>query len=166
MPSFRAQSRNPPCPFRGRLPILLCHTYDAIPVCKKDRGLRSGWRCGNRVFQTYPLYATWNNPFPHTVISSAARNLSCTPSFLAPFAEGFPFSAISHGTLYRYAKRIPPLRSGWRYRNSDFQTYPLYATWNRPIPPRRHFERSEKSFLHSVASCFFRKRFPLFRYLT
>ena len=25
-----------PCPFRGRLPILLCHTYDAIPVCKKD----------------------------------------------------------------------------------------------------------------------------------
>ena len=31
-----------PCPFRGRLPILLCHTYDAIPVCKKDRGLRSG----------------------------------------------------------------------------------------------------------------------------
>ena len=31
-----------PCTFRGRLPILLCHTYDAIPVCKKDRGLRSG----------------------------------------------------------------------------------------------------------------------------
>ena len=31
-----------PCPFRGRLPILLCHTYDAIPMCKKDRGLRSG----------------------------------------------------------------------------------------------------------------------------
>ena len=31
-----------PCPFRGRLPILLCHTYNAIPVCKKDRGLRSG----------------------------------------------------------------------------------------------------------------------------
>ena len=31
-----------PCPFRGRLPILLCHTYGAIPVCKKDRGLRSG----------------------------------------------------------------------------------------------------------------------------
>ena len=31
-----------PCPFRGRLPILLCHTYDAISVCKKDRGLRSG----------------------------------------------------------------------------------------------------------------------------
>ena len=35
------------------------------------------------------------NPFPHTVISSAARNLPCTPSFLAPFAKGSPFS-LSH----------------------------------------------------------------------
>ena len=52
------------------------------------------------------------NPFPHTVISSAARNLPCTLLLLAPFAESFPFSAISHGTLYRYAKRIPRLRSG------------------------------------------------------
>ena len=52
------------------------------------------------------------NLFPHAVISSAARNLTCTPVLLAPFASGFPFSAISHETLYRYAKRIPPLRSG------------------------------------------------------
>ena len=52
------------------------------------------------------------NPFPHTVISSVARNLSCTPVLLAPFASGFPFSAISHTALYRYAKRIPRLRSG------------------------------------------------------
>ena len=85
-----------PCPFRGRLPILLCHTYDAIPVCKKDRGLRSGWWC----------------------------------------------------------------------RNSAFQSYPLDATWNKPIPPYRHFERSEKSSLHFALSCFLRKRFPLFRCLT
>ena len=52
------------------------------------------------------------NPFPHTVISSAARNLPCTPLFLAPFAKGFPFSAITHTALYRYARKIPPLRSG------------------------------------------------------
>ena len=32
---------------------------------------------------------------PPTVISSAARNLPCTPLFLAPFAKGFPFSALS-----------------------------------------------------------------------
>ena len=52
------------------------------------------------------------NPFPHTVISSAARNLPCTPRFLAPFAEGFPFSTITHTTLSLPARKIPPLRSG------------------------------------------------------
>ena len=177
------------------------------------------------------------NPFSPTVISSAARNLPCTLPFLAPFAEGFPFPAVSHTALYWCAKKIPRLRSGWRYRNSAFQTYPLYAawnkpiplipsfraqreiflalrafllpsqkfspfplshirrytgvpersldsarddvarnsafqtyslyaTWNKPIPPYRHFERSEKSSLHSALSCSFRKRFPLFHYHT
>ena len=52
------------------------------------------------------------NPSPHTVISSAARNLPRTPSFLAPFAKGFPFSAIPHTALSRCARKIPPLRSG------------------------------------------------------
>ena len=52
------------------------------------------------------------NPFPHTVISSAARNLSYTLLFLAPFAKGFPFSAITHTALYRCARKIPRLRSG------------------------------------------------------
>ena len=52
------------------------------------------------------------NPFPPTVISSAARNLPCTLLFLAPFAKGFPFSAVSHRTLYQYSKKIPRLRSG------------------------------------------------------
>ena len=52
------------------------------------------------------------NPFPHTVISSAARNLPCTLLFLAPFAKGFPFSAITHTTLSLPARKIPRLRSG------------------------------------------------------
>ena len=52
------------------------------------------------------------NPFLHTVISSAARNLPCTLLFLAPFAEGFPFPAVTHRTLYRCARKIPRLRSG------------------------------------------------------
>ena len=52
------------------------------------------------------------NPFPHTVISSAARNLPCTPLFLASFADGFPFSAITHTALYRCTRKIPRLRSG------------------------------------------------------
>ena len=52
------------------------------------------------------------NPFPHTVISSAARNLPCTLLFLASFADGFPFPAVSHTALYRCARKIPRLRSG------------------------------------------------------
>ena len=103
------------------------------------------------------------NPSPHTVISSAARNLPCTPLLLAPFTEGFPFPAITHTALYQCARKIPRLRSGWRCRSGVFPTYPLYATWNKPIPPYRHFERSEKSSLHSTFSCSFRKRFPIFR---
>ena len=46
------------------------------------------------------------NPFPHTVISSAARNLPCTLLFLAPFAKGFPFSTITHTTLSPSARKI------------------------------------------------------------
>ena len=52
------------------------------------------------------------NPFSPTVISSAARNLPCTPRFLASFADGFPFSAITHTTLSLPARKIPRLRSG------------------------------------------------------
>ena len=46
------------------------------------------------------------NPFPHAVISSAARNLPRTPLFLAPFAEGFQFYFVTHTTLYRCARKI------------------------------------------------------------
>ena len=52
------------------------------------------------------------DPFPHTVISSAARNPPCTLFFLAPFAKGFPFSAIPHRALYQCTGKIPRLRSG------------------------------------------------------
>ena len=52
------------------------------------------------------------NPFPPTVISSAARNLPRTPLFLASFAEAFSFSAFTHTTLSPPARKIPRLRSG------------------------------------------------------
>ena len=115
-----------PCPFRGRLPILLCHTYDAIPVCKKDRGLRSGWRCGNGVFQTYPLYATWNKPilpyrhFERCEKSSLHSALSCS------FRKSFPlFRYHTYGAI-PVCKKDRGLRSGWRYRNRAFSAHPLY----------------------------------------
>ena len=52
------------------------------------------------------------DPFPHAVMRGAARNLPCTLFFLAPFTEGFPFSAITHTALYQCARKIPRLRSG------------------------------------------------------
>ena len=90
-----------PCPFRGRLPILLCHTYDAIPVCKKDRGLRSGWRSGNGVFQTYPLYATWNKPIPPIPSFRAQREIFlalCSFLLLSQKVSPFPLSHIRRYT--------------------------------------------------------------------
>ena len=58
------------------------------------------------------LYTGRGLPIPHTVISSTARNLPCTLLFLAPFAEAFSFSAITHTTLSPPARKIPRLRSG------------------------------------------------------
>ena len=62
---------------------------------------------------------------------------------------------------------------GWIYRRIGFlkrgmkkQIKPLAAILrflDFSIPLYRHFERSEKSSLHSALSCSFRKRFPLFR---
>mgnify|MGYP001465159237 CR=1 FL=1 len=61
---------------------------------------------------------------------------------------------------------------GWIYRRIGFlkrgmkkQIKPLAAILrflNFSIPRYRHFERSEKSSLHSALSCSFRKRFPHF----
>ena len=99
-----------PCPFRGRLPILLCHTYGAIPVCQKDpsaslgmtiRGKRRSKhaRCTKRRISIPRLsgYA------PHTVISSVVEK-SFSPLFLVPFTEDFPFHTVTHTALYQCAK--------------------------------------------------------------
>ena len=65
---------------------------------------------------------------------------------------------------------------GWIYRRIGFlkrgmkkQIKPLAAILrflDFSTSPYRHFERSEKSFLHSALSCFLRKSFPLFHYHT
>ena len=101
------------CSFRKRFPLFRCLTYGAIPVCKKDPSASLGMTLRGIALSKH-IRCTLReiNPFPHTVISSAARNLPCTLLFLAPFVKGFPFSAISHRTLYQYARKIPRLRSG------------------------------------------------------
>ena len=152
-------------PARRCFPFLAVEHSPSCRQRKRSLGSARDDDSGRTFFQR-TLYTIQRISIPHAVISSAARNLPCTLLFFAPFAKGFPFSAITHTTLSPSARKIPRLRSGWRYRNSPFQTYPLYATWNKPIPPYRHFEHSEKSSSHSALSCFLRRRFPLFRYLT
>ena len=41
-----------------------------------------------------------------------SQKVSPFPRFLVPFAEGFPFPAITHTTLSPPARKIPRLRSG------------------------------------------------------
>ena len=101
------------CSFRKRFPPFpLSHIrrYTGVP----ERSLHFGLDDNTGIALSKHIRCTLHeiNPFPHTVISSAARNLPCTPRFLASFADGFPFSAVSHRTLYQYARKIPRLRSG------------------------------------------------------
>ena len=74
----------------------------------------------------------------------------------------FPVPRCRTLALLPPTKKIPRLRSGWRFGKNIFPAHTLYDTADIH-PPRCHFERSEKSSLHSALSCSFRKRFPLFR---
>ena len=94
------------CSFRKRFPLFRCLTYSAIPVCQKDPSASLGMTIREALSKHIRCTLREINPFPHTVISSEARNLPCTPRFLAPFAKGFPFSAVSHTALYRCARKI------------------------------------------------------------
>ena len=112
---------------------------------------------------------------PYTVISSAARNLF-RPLFPPPSlsllgeAPSPPFLrySVSHfslsGTLPLTANEKDPSTSlGMTLRKRRFPNISFIRDVGYLIPPYHHFERSEKSSLHSALSCFLRKRFPLFR---
>ena len=116
---IRGAARNLPCtpsflaPFAKRFsPFPLSHIrrYTSVP----ERSLGSARDDVTGVALSKHIRCTLREitPFPHTFISSAARNLPCTLLFLVSFAKGFPFSAVSHRTLYRCARKIPRLRSG------------------------------------------------------
>ena len=118
IPSFRAQREIflALCSFlllsRKDSPSLLSHIRHYTGVPERSLGSARDDDTGIALSKHVRCTLLEINPFPHTVISSAARNLPCTLLFLAPFTEGFPFSAVSHRTLYQYARKIPPLRSG------------------------------------------------------
>ena len=69
------------------------------------------------------------NPFPHTVISSAARNLPRTPRFLASFAEAFPFS-VSHIGRYTGVQERSRASLGMTLREYRSLTLPIYFPCN------------------------------------
>ena len=103
------------------------------------------------------------NPFPHTVMRGAARNPPCALFFLAPFTEGFPFSAVSHTALYRCARKIEDFA---RDDDTGIAFSKHIRCTLREINPFPHTVISsavEKSSLHFVLSCSLRKRFPFFR---
>ena len=101
------------CFLRKSFPLFHYHTYGAIPVCQKDPSTPLGMTLRGIALSKH-IRCTLReiNPFPHTVISSAARNIPCTLLFLASFAEAFSFSAFTHTTLSPPARKIPRLRSG------------------------------------------------------
>ena len=69
------------------------------------------------------------NPFPHTVISSAARNLPRTLRFLASFAEAFPFS-VSHIGRYTGVPERSRASLGMTLREYRSLTLPIYFPCN------------------------------------
>ena len=95
------------CFLRRSILVFYFHTYDIIPSCQKDPSTSLGMTLRGIALSKYIRWMLREIiPFPHTVISSTARNLPCTLLFLASFAKGFPFSAVSHRTLYQYARKI------------------------------------------------------------
>ena len=101
------------CFFHGKFPLFpLSHIRRYTGVPKRSLGFARDDDTGIALSKHIRCTLREINPFPHTVISSVARNLPCTPRFLASFAKVFPFSTITHTTLSPPARKIPRLRSG------------------------------------------------------
>ena len=147
-------------------PSLLSHIwrYTGVP----ERSLHFGRDDVTEVTFSQHIRCTLReiNPFPHTVISSAARNLPCTLLFLAPFAEGFPFP-LSH--IRRYTG-VPERSLGFA-RDDDTgialsKHIRCTLRETNPFPHTVISSAVEKSSLHSALSCSFHGRIPIFRYHT
>ena len=112
--SFAKPFRGSTVPTFSRYGVSHFSLSDTRPLTanEKDPSTSLGMTLRKWRFPNIPFIRDVGYLFPPTVISSAARNLPCTLLFLASFAKGFPFSAVSHTALYRCARKIPRLRSG------------------------------------------------------
>ena len=100
------------CFLRKRFPLFRCLTYGAIPVCQKDPSTSLGMTLRKWRFLNISFIQDVGYPSPIPSFLAKSRNIPHTPLFLAPFADAFSFSAITHTTLSLPAKKIPRLRSG------------------------------------------------------
>ena len=100
-----------------------------------------------------------------------ARNLSCTPSFLAPFAKGFPLPLSHMGRYTGMQERSLDFARDDVTRKTTFLTCPFCAERDihfrfirRRYSPHTVISSAvEKSSLHSVLPCLFRESFPISR---
>ncbi len=111
------------------------------------------FRAQREIFFVTPFASSFAKPF----IGSTAYRLSSI--------RCFPFPAVGRAPSYRQRKRSLGFARDDDTGRTHFP-HTLCMIQRISIPPYRHFERSEKSSLHSVIPCSFRKRFPLFRCLT
>ena len=100
------------CFLRKSFPFFHYHTYDIIPSCQKDPSTSLGMTLRKWRFPNIPFIRDVGYPSPIPSFPAKSRNIPRTPRFLASFAKGFPFSAVSHTALYQCARKIPRLRSG------------------------------------------------------
>ena len=171
MPLFRARSRNPPCtlfflaPFAEGFQFYFVTHTTLYRCARKIEGFARDDDTGIALSKHIRCTLREINPFPPTVISSAARNLPCTLFFLAPFTEGYPFSAVSHTALYRCARKIEGFARD-DVAEAAFSQHILYTGRGLSIPPLPSFRAQREIFL---ALCSFlllsKKVFPFPRFL-
>ena len=106
------------------------------------------------------------NPFPHTVISSKVEKYFLHSTFSCFLRKRFPLFRYHTYGVIPVCQKDPSTSLGMTIREAFSKHIRCTLREINPFPPRCHFERSEKSSLHSALSCSFRKRFPLFRYHT
>ena len=108
-------------------PIPCCQTLAVLPPTKKIEGSASDDDTRRMRFpHTLSLHDARDIHSLHCHFERSREILLALCSFLLLSQKFFPFSAITHTALYRCARKIPRLRSGWRYRNSAFSAHPLY----------------------------------------
>ena len=117
----------------------LSHIWRYTGVQERSLGFARDDDMGKTTFQTCPLYEAKDIHSTFVRLRPPSHHFERSQQILLALCSSLPLSQV-----------VPP--------------FPLSHI--RRYTPYRHFERSEKSSLHSVISCFLRKWFPVFRYLT